>query len=69
MYSNINKIKEFCTEYNLILNIVEETRTDVASGTIVNVNKTTEDRIVTGANITVTVAKRPEANLDNIVPE
>ena len=66
---NVAKIKEFCTEYNLILNIVEETRTDVASGTIVSVNKTTEDRIVTGANITVTVAKAPETNLDNIVPE
>ena len=66
---NVAKIKEFCTEYNLILNIVEETRTDVASGTIVSVNKPTEDRIVTGANITVTVAKAPETNLDNIVPE
>ena len=65
----VDKIKEFCTEYNLKLNIVEEVRTDVAEGTIVSVNKTPEDRIVSSANVTITVAKGPATNLDNIVPE
>ena len=66
---NIEKIKEFCAEYKLKLSIVEDVRTDVADGTIVDVNKTPEDRIVEGVTLKVTVARQPSSNLDNIVPE
>ena len=66
---NINKIKEFCTEYKLNLNIVEEVRTDVAEGTIVDVNKTPEDRIVEGITLTVTIAKAPQTTIDEPVLE
>ena len=58
---NINKIREFCTEYKLILNTLEEVRTDVAPGTIISVNKTPEDRIVEGITLIVTIAKAPES--------
>ena len=56
---NLDKIKDFCKEYKLKLSVVEEVRTDVAAGTIVDVNKTPEDRIVEGVTLRVTVAKQP----------
>ena len=56
---NLDKIKDFCKEYKLKLSVVEEVRTDVAAGTIVDVNKTPEDRIVEGVTLKVTVAKQP----------
>ena len=66
---SVSKIEEFCTEYKLKLSVIEDVRTDVPAGTIVDVNKTTEDRIVEGVTLIVTVAKAPETNLDNVVPE
>ena len=56
---NAEKIKDFCAEYKLNINIVEDVRTDVAEGTIVSTNKTTEDRIVEGVTLTITVSKLP----------
>ena len=56
---NVDRVKEFCKQYNLQLTIKEEIRTDVPEGTIVDSNRTTEDRIVENAKITITVAKQP----------
>ncbi len=65
---NLDKIKKFCEEHKLNLTIMEDERTDVKDGTIVDVNRTTEEPIQENASITVTVAKSPAANIDNIVP-
>jgi len=55
----IDKIRDFCAEYKLKLNIKEEERLDIKEGVIIDTNKTKEDRIVEGVTLTITVSKLP----------
>ena len=55
----IDKIRDFCAEYKIKLNIKEEERLDISEGVILDTNKTKEDRIVEGVTLTITVSKLP----------
>ncbi len=55
----VDRIKEFSKEYKVKLTIKEEVRTDVPDGTIIDSNRTPEDRIVEEASLIITVAKQP----------
>ena len=55
----IDKIRDFCAEYKIKLNIKEEERLDIKEGVILDTNKTKEDRIVEGVTLTITVSKLP----------
>ncbi len=60
----VERVKEFCKQYKLRLTIKEEERTDVPAGTVVDSNRTPEDRIVEDATITITIAKQPGENVE-----
>lgn len=62
---SVSEVEEFAEDYNIVLNIQYQDTTDYEPGTIINQSRAAGSTVVSGARLTITVAREPSSQIDD----